>query len=164
MGGKSKSDELEGLKVEQLKTLLKAKGLPVSGRKAELIERLRNPPIGLKAKPWQHSGAKKALRRDLLDPTSPIHNMTIEEIREMDPRYKQYPKFAKYYKDLTVKVEREKGVVKIDDLAADMHLNSFPKSYLNSRGYPHWKDHPAKALLEIDIANKLHKQKKPQEL
>ena len=34
--------EFETLKVVELKDLLRAKGLPVSGRKAELIERLRS--------------------------------------------------------------------------------------------------------------------------
>jgi hypothetical protein len=38
-----------------------------------------------------------------------------------------------------------------------MHLLSFPRSALNKRGYPHWDDHPAKKLMESDVANGLHK-------
>ena len=41
---------LETLKVPQLKALLKEKGLPVSGRKDELIKRLRSLPVGPKPK------------------------------------------------------------------------------------------------------------------
>ena len=155
---------LEGLKVAQLKELLKERGLPVSALKAELIDRLRNPPKGPKPKPWQHSDAKRTLKRALLDPDSPIHNMSVEAIRNTDERYKQYPKFEKYYKDLKQRAEAEKLQVQMDDLAVKMHLASFPKSHLNTKGYPHWKDHPAKALLEVDVANKLHKQMKPLEL
>ena len=43
---------LEKTNVVQLNTLLKGKGLPVSGRKAELINRLKNPTSGPQPKPW----------------------------------------------------------------------------------------------------------------
>ena len=39
----STEDSLESLTVEQLKTLLEERGLPKSGKKAELIERLSVP-------------------------------------------------------------------------------------------------------------------------
>ena len=75
MGQSTKSDKskkgegcletlpLEGMTVNQLKALLKEKGLPRSGCKAELIERLKNPPTGPKPKPWQYSQAKKNLKK-----------------------------------------------------------------------------------------------------
>ena len=148
---------LENLKVKELKALLKERGLPVSGRKAKLIKRLRNPPTGPKPKPWQYSDAKKALKKALLDPSSEIHNMSVGEILETDPRFKQYPNFKKYYKDLKEKVEEEMEAVKMDDLLAKMHMMSFPTPQTNVRGYPNWKGHPAKALLEVDVTNKLHK-------
>ena len=99
IGDQPTQDGLEKLKVDQLKSLLRKKGLPVSGCKAELIERLRNGSDGgPKPKAWQHSDAKKDLKRALLDPKSPIHKMSIEEIRCSDSRYKQYPKFEIYCK------------------------------------------------------------------
>ncbi len=155
---------LEDMTVNQLKALLKEKGLPRYGRKAELVERLRDLPTGPKPKPWQYSQAKKDLKRALLDPTSPIHNMSIEAICDSDKRYKQYPNFKQYYKDLKEKVEAEKIQVKDDDSAAKRYLENFPTPYLNERGYPNWRGHPAKALLEVDVANELHKKMKPQEL
>ena len=67
---------LKKLTVEQLKTLLRQKGLPVSGRKKELVHRLKNGSKkgGPKPKAWQHSDAKKDLKRALLDPRSHIIN------------------------------------------------------------------------------------------
>lgn len=160
------NDGLEGMKVNEIKALLKAKGLPVSGKKADLINRLRNPPpvAGPKPKPWQHSSAKKDLKKSLMDPSSSIHNMSLSAIRDSDPRFKQYPKFEKYFKDLKAKVEEEKRMVKEDDRLAEEHVKNFPGNQRNPRGYPRWKDHPAKALLEIDVASKLHKRMQPAEL
>ena len=53
--GKKKGDAapLERMAVAQLKVLLRQKGLPVSGRKDELIERLTNAYTGPKPKAWQ---------------------------------------------------------------------------------------------------------------
>ena len=102
------SETLEGMKKDQLKALLKERGLPVSGNKAELIDRLKNPPSGSKPKSWQHSDAKKTLKKALLDPKSPIHTMSVEEILGTDARYKQYPKFKTYYESLKQKVEADK--------------------------------------------------------
>lgn len=157
-------DGFDKLKVDQLKSLLKKKGLPVSGRKAELIERLRNGSNGgPKPKAWQHSDAKKDLKRALLNPKSPIHKMSIEEIRCSDPRYKRYPNFETYYKDLKKRVAAEKKQVQLDNIAVENHLKAFPRSHLNRREYPHWDNHAAKELLEVDVANKIHTKKTPQE-
>ena len=43
-GGGERQEHLEGLTVVQLKSMLRARGLPVSGRKAELVARLREGP------------------------------------------------------------------------------------------------------------------------
>ncbi|KAL7527459.1 hypothetical protein ACHAXR_003416 [Thalassiosira sp. AJA248-18] len=133
----------EKVTIEQLKHLLRKKGLPVTGRKAELIERLK---IGSKTK------------------ASPIHAMSMEQIRASDERYKQYPNFPKYYKDLKERVALEKERVRLDDILVKMHLRDCPRPALANRGYPHWNTHAAKKLLEVDVSNKLHKEKKPQEL
>ena len=52
---------LEAMTLPLLKALLKEKGLPVSGCKAEIIKTLMSPPTGPKPKPWQHSDAHKTL-------------------------------------------------------------------------------------------------------
>ena len=82
--------------------------------------------------------------------------MSVEEIRNTDNRYKQYPKFEKYYKDLKDKVEAEKLQVKMGDLAAKVRMIIFPTTRLNAKGYPTWHIHPTQSLLEVDVVNKLH--------
>ena len=168
------ADEYKSLKVKQLQSLLRQRGLPVTGRKSELVERLKNGGKGgLKArssnttpkpKAWQHSDAKKDLKRALLDPSSPIHYMTLENIRKSDDRFGQYHNFAKYYRNLKKLVEEEKRRVHQDDIAAAKFMKSNPRSYLNQRGYPHWNTHAAKAILEVDVANNLHLKMKPHQL
>ncbi len=102
---------IEKLTVKQLKVILRAKGCPVSGAKAELINRVMQsseydgralaPSVPTrKPKPWQHSIAKKQLKRALLDPTSKIHTMCASEIQQSNDQYKQYPNFPQYYQAL----------------------------------------------------------------
>jgi hypothetical protein len=96
---KSKKDlSTEALKkktVNELKDLLKLEGLlPLSGIKPDLIWRLQN--YSDKPKPavkWQYSQAKKDLKKALLNPLSPLHKMSAEEIHMSDEKYKQYPLF-----------------------------------------------------------------------
>ena len=47
--------------------------------------------------------------------------------------------------------------VKVDDLAAEMHLMSFQKNPLNNKGYPYWMGHAAQELLDLEIAKGIHK-------
>jgi len=151
--------------IKQLKSFLRTKGLPVTGRKADLIERLKTGYIqGPKPKPWQHSTAKKDLKRALLDPKSPIHGMSMEQIYASDDCYKQYPNFLKYYNDLKGCVALERQHVQLDDMLVQMHLRDCPRPDHANRGYPHWNTHAAKKLLEVNVLNNLHKKKKPQEL
>lgn len=163
------------LSVNQLKALLKNKGLPVSGKKSELIERLKIGYSGgglaptttntNKPKAWQYSDAKKDLKKALLDPMSHIHRMSVEEIRNSNDSYKQYPNFIKYYKDLMERVKAEKIQVKQDDIAVTRFITDNPRlSNLNKRGYPHWDTHAAKSMLEIDIAKKTNESMPPRQL
>jgi hypothetical protein len=162
--------DYKSLNVKQLQSLLRQRGLPLSGRKRELVDRLqhggrgRSTKTGPKPKAWQHREAKKDLKRSLLNPSSPIHNMTLEDIRNSDERFGQYPNFAKYYGDLKKQVEEEKRRVHQDDIAAAKFMKSNPRSFLNQRGYQHWNTHAAKALLEVDVANNLHLEMKPNQL
>ena len=161
----SAGDPLEKKTIKELKQMLKLKGLPVTARrKAELIERLNNGYIGPKPKAWQHSDAKKDLKRALLNPTSSIHKMSIEEVLNSDTRFKEYPNFAKYYRDLQELVTAEKQQVKQDDAAAEEYVRKYARSRFNERGYPYWDTHSAKPLLEVDVANNMHEKMKPEQL
>ena len=154
------STNYNNLTVIKLRDLLKNYGLLISGNKSVLIDRLNVYSGGglattNKPKAWQHSDAKKDLKKALLDPMSHIHRMSVEEIRNSDDRYKQYQNFNKYYKDLMERIKAEKIQVKQDNIAVTRYITDNPRlSQLNKRGYPHWDTHPAKSMLEIDIANK----------
>jgi hypothetical protein len=87
----------------------------------------------------------------------------MEQISALDNRHKQYPNFPKYYNDLQVRVALERERVWLDDMLVRMHLRDCPRPARANRGYPHWNTHAAKALLEVDVSNDLHKEKKPQE-
>jgi hypothetical protein len=83
--------------VPELKNLLKLQGLAVSGRKADLIARLRE--YSGKPKPevdWQYSKAKRKLKKQLLHPTSSdVHNMTADDVWNSDPEYRSKAAGAK---------------------------------------------------------------------
>ena len=90
--------------------------------------------------------------------------MSIEQIRASDNRYKQYPNFPKYYNDLKVHVALERERIWLDDMLVRTHLRDCPRPARANKGHPHLNTHAAKALLEVDVSNDLHKEKKPQEL
>jgi len=171
-GDDTLNNQHNNLSVNQLKALLKSKGLPISGRKSVLIDRLKIGYSGgglttttNKPKAWQYSDAKKDLKMALLDPMSQIHWMSVDKIRNSDDRYKQYPNFTKYYKDLMKRVKAEKIHVKQDNIAAKRYITDNPRlSNLNKRGYPHWDTHVAKSMLEIDIAKKKNESMPPRQL
>ena len=144
------------------------KGLNKLGIKKVLIDRLmgKEPVKDKKAQPWQHCEARKDLKKQLGDPNSSIKGKSVPEIYQSDKRYEEWglKKFEKYYKSLEENVERKKRRVKLDDIAAAEHKKNFPRNAKNKRGYPHWNTHPAKELLETDIANGLHKEKKPSKI
>jgi len=163
---------LEDMKNNELKDILKQTGLPVTGNKEVLIERIKmyreGPPLDDNGKPppaWQGSDAKKKLQRDLLDRTSPIHNMSVGTIwKKTDPRYLLYPNFRKNFKDLKEKLDKEKKRCELDDIKAARHIKNNPRSRLNKRGYPHWNGHPAQKKLQEDVCNKRHEKMKPSQL
>ena len=150
-------NDLENHTVQQLKDLLKLRDLPISGRKADLIVWLRT--YSSRPKPstqWQYSQAKKDLKKALLDPNHVFHTMPPDVIHNSDEKYRQYPMFQEYLKEMKRQVKEEKEQVELDDAIARMHISSFPRAPLNRRGYPHWDDHPARNWLEVDVANGLH--------
>jgi hypothetical protein len=83
--------------VPELKNVLsKLQGLAVSGRKADLIARLRE--YSGKPKPevdWQCSKAKRKLKKQLLDPMPSVHNMTADDVWNSDPEYRSKAAGAK---------------------------------------------------------------------
>lgn len=158
-------NNLNSMTCAQLKDLLKLRDLPVSGNKAELIQRLKDySGRTMPSKKWQYSQAKKDLKKALLDPNHIFHRMTPDAIHQSDEKYKQYPLFREYLAEMKKRVAAEKEQAKDDDLRAEEHNLHFPRSEINKRGYPHWDLSDAKQWLEVDVANGLHENMMPQEL
>ena len=70
-----KSADLESMTVVQLKELLKERGLPMSGKKADLIERLKS-----KKSPAKRKSARKSAKKSKADGFSA---MTVLELKEL---------------------------------------------------------------------------------
>ena len=158
-------NNLEALTNPQLKDLLKLRDLPVSGKKADLIARLKTYSGRPKpSKKWANSQAKKDLKKALLDPNHPFHTMAPDAVHNSDEKYQQYPLFKEYFVEMKKRVAEEKERVKMDDAMVKEHLLMFPRAPLNKRGYPHWDGHPAQEWLQVDVANGLHEEMKPRHL
>jgi hypothetical protein len=112
----------------QLKDLLKLRDLPVSGKKAELIKRLKDySGRTMPSKKWQNSQAKKDLKKALLDLNHVFHRMTPDAIHNSDEKYKQYPLFLEYLAQMKERVALEKEQAKNDDdRRAEEHGIHFP--------------------------------------
>ena len=158
-------ENLESMKNKELQALLKLRNLPISGKKSELIARLREYSGRKKpSKAWQYSQAKKDLKKALLDPRSPLHGMTAEAVHNSDEKYKQYPLFPEYFEEMKKKVAAEKESVEVDELASRLHRFHFERPPVDENGRTRWDGHPAQRLLEVDVARGLHKTMPPREL
>ena len=139
-----------------------------SGRKDILIARLlgKEAVPRKKPQPWQHSQARKDLKKLMENPNSSIKGKSVLEIYQSNKCYEEWglEKFQKYHKSLKEQVERKNRRIKLDDIAAKEHKKNFPRNAKTKRGYPHWNTHPAKKMLETDIFNGLHKEKEPSEI
>ena len=161
-GGRAK---LETKTCQELKDLLKEKGLSKTGTKKVLVDQLMGmEPV--KPQKWQYSEAKKDLKKLLEDQDSSIEGKSVAEIYQSDKRYEEWglKKFEKHYESLKEKVEKRKQRINLDDVAVMEHKKNFPRGTKTKRGYPHWNSHPASELLETDIVNGLHEGKTPSEL
>ena len=147
-------EDLKKLKVWELKELLRAFEMPVSGRKAELIQRILGRGKGTKdVKDWKKSKAKIFLSTLINDPKSRVHNMTDEEIYSSHIWFQNYTftKFKGYLGTLQSVVEERKRVVAMNEREVRLEMVRFPRNELTTRGYPFWHTHLARTLLENDV-------------
>ena len=146
-------DELKKLTNVQLKAKLKAKGLPVSGIKKELIERLLHPNKHKKVVDWKKSKAKALLIKRLQDRNSRLHKMTPKQIYESHDWFQEYPfdRFKENVTSLMKAIHENFAIVDSDIEIVREELRNFPQSNTGCRGYPRWDKHPARSLLRKDI-------------
>ena len=140
--------------VKELKSILRDRGLQVSGTKAVLVQRLEEydalnqvgarglghdiVPVGTqwKEQKWIDSFAKAYLKKCLLDDKSKIHSMTPAEV------YLSHPSFACYPKDRFIanlanlkqalRIERALVVQEEEEFAREKSL--YPRGKVTSRG------------------------------
>lgn len=84
----------------------------------------------------------------------------------MDPRFLRYDKtnFATNLRNLRKVIKTNIAKIQFDDQAALDHINNFPPSDINNRGNVRLDGHPAKNLLELDVAAGYADNMKPSEL
>ena len=160
-------EDLQQLKVAELKELLKKFEMPVSGKKHELIQRILGRGKGTKdVKEWKKSKAKKFLLTLINDPKSKVHTMTDEEIYKSHHWFQNYPfsKFKGYLRTLQTAAEERWKVVAMYEREIRLEMIRFPRNELTSRGYPFWHTHLAKSLLEEDVREGRADEMKPKQL
>jgi hypothetical protein len=116
--------------------------------------------------PWRTSRAKTHLRSLLLDSSSWIQILEVEEIHRSEPLFLQYPlrSFKTNYKNLMKAVQLEKAAVEFDEEAVISDMTRFPRNAMTERGNPFWHGDNAQMLLAEDVKNGLSLNGKPSEL
>ena len=152
--------------IKQLKPLLKERGLPVGGRKAETIQRLveyknghqtrRHTSSDAKKKKvpdWRTSPAKAFLLKCLMDDKSKIHALTAEEIYKIHPDFKlyAYKNFETNLANLKAAVNKIKKYNEEDERDFNQQQLMFPRKPHTSRGEPFWDTHLANQSLQEDV-------------
>lgn len=160
-------ESLQKLTVVALKQRLRELGLTMTGRKADLIDRLLGGEKKTeKVKEWKKSKAKAFLAKLIAEKSSLVHTMTAEEIYTSHPWFQNYPlgKFKTYLQTLQTAAEKLRSAVRDDNKEIEAELIAFPRQEMTIRGYPYWHIHPARALLEMDVKNGKTDEMKPYEL
>lgn len=172
-------EDLNRLTVNQLKDRLRNKGLPISGKKSTLIERLQhseqpqqnsndatNATFKEPKIKWKKSKAKSLLYKDIKEGRVPLEakdengktQMDLKDIYAMHPEYKEYDysKFSSRVSSLRKTIKELK-----DRAAVDLELfNNFkanhPPSLFSHKGYEQWQGSRAQIRLLKDIEAKKH--------
>lgn len=119
--------------------------------------------------PWKASQAKVFLAEALAlsDPkTHPFWTQPPAVVWAMDSRFKQYKKgnFSNNLRSLRKKIAINLKSIGFENEASKQHNINFTPTILNSRGNVRMHKHPAKKLLELDVAAGRATNKKPAEL
>ena len=171
------------LTVPELKPYLKQWGLRVTGRKAQLVERLedyqqsKNMEVGIitnrhvggsksnsnnktketakKLARWQCSKAKAILVELHLDDNSPVHNKSAEALYALHKEFQLYPfhRFAENLKSLRAAIKKEKAIIASDERDFLQDQIYCPRKKKTSRGVHFWDTHAANLLLQSDLSD-----------
>ena len=165
--GGATEEDLKRLTVAELKKRLKELQLPVSGKKAVLINRLLGREKSTaKVTEWKKSKAKVLLSKLISDEKSKIHTMTPVQIHKSHPWFCVYNfgKFKGYLETIQGANEKLRNIVKQDEEDILSELTAFPRKEVTNRGIPFWDSHIARALLEKDVRDGKAEEMKPKML
>ena len=126
--------------------------------------------------PWYTSTANVSKAYSLLfmlymnyEKCREIETMTVKELWESDPLFKQYPfdSFQTYDKNMKALTEKRKAQLHVEEQCFRRDMQKLPKRSETSRGMLFWNTHPASKLLrkhiEMEMTGRIEKMK-PQEI
>ncbi len=164
------ADGLRALKNDELREMLKMRGMIQQGKKEEMVQRILNP-VATDFKrtqllePWKTSKAKALLFELINNAASSVHQKSPEEVWESSEWFKKYPKhrFVANMKALQTAIETQGGVIAEDIRLVETELAALNLRENTKRGYPHWHKHNAKQLLAEDIKQGRNSNRKPRD-
>lgn len=119
------------------------------------------PPLS----PWRNSRAKQRLYDLLLDESSWVQLLDVEEVHASDIGFNRYPltNFKTNFKTLKDAIEAEKDAVDFDQNAFHDE-KTIGRKPLTERGYKYWDGHVAQGLLKDDVQGGATKNTTPSDL
>ena len=156
---------------DELQDICRSRGQKVGGNKMALVNRLLCLDDQKKKKKIEHSAAARLLKediyegRDLMDSSKePLEADAMYHTRIQFRRY-SLDEFAKLLEDLRQVHQTTKKKAEEDDKLVAHQLNYIGgMKRIDKRGIISWQFHPARKLLQDDIQNNRHLNKKPNDL
>ena len=151
---------------KQLRELLKARGLKLSGRKEVLIDRLLGREQDDKADwiKWNKSVPQRIILNDLVRGALPLDEEGLSAVDAWEFYYSNRPEFVDVvFRQFEARLKDHRKQVKRDRLRAEQEYNMMchdralhQRPIVNHRGEPVYDLHPAKVLLREDVENGRH--------
>lgn len=162
---------LLGKTKQELQDILRARKQKVTGKKEVLVNRLLGIEAPTKQKKIENSAAARLLKDDIYEGRDLM--ISNQEPLEADALYhtrtqfRRYPldEFSKLLDSLREFHLTSKKLAEEDDRLVLKQLESIGgMAKIDKRGMTSWQFHPARKLLQEDIKNNLHLNRKPNEL
>jgi len=166
-----KKQRLLGKTNIELKTILKARGQRVGGKKDELIDRL----LGIekkKVKSIEKSCVPKLLRKEIFEENDLEHSNS-KELLDAESIYHSCDQYSRYsLEDFTYLLdklreehkEKRQGAAIVDKLVLNQLAHVKGMEETTVWGYQSWRNHPGKPLLRQDMALGKHLSMEPKDL
>ena len=110
-------------------------------------------PEAFKTRTTQSKACTLLLKLHTMSEQSGIDKMSVEEIHQSDPSFRQYPlsDFKKYNKSVQTMAKKCKEKLSRDMDAFRRQMESNPRGNFTDRGLPFWDTHPGYEMLLSDF-------------